>query len=447
MVITASVAALTCLALSTAVAWKIRGASTLSRSGGYYVAGMFCLMLSALVALIPIPADIWLQLPGRSPYADVVATLRRSPFDISSLQLSMDPIGTSFASLSLIAAFAVGLATLLLPRSLLLKLLGALVTLVVAQAALGILQLAFGTPSFMGYDIAVGSTRATGSFVNKNHYATLLAMALPLLIFRAAGKYSFFENKEAPSSLSNVWWGAATALVAAALVASLSRAGSAAGFFVAFIATLLCVFRKQATTRQRVGLLIIAALAFALASASSLKLLIDSLQGAAFADSADGRRALFRLSLIGTKAFFPLGSGLGSYSIACQRFQSDGVAGYVEHAHNDYVELVFETGILGIAALACFAIAAATAGARLWRTLRFDQQHLSPAIACWLGAAAYAIHAWFDFPAHIPGLTIVGSLLFSASMNESLLKSHERTRRLAPRPPEGTATLTAQTTA
>lgn len=432
VIICASAMALVCLALSAVIAWRSSTKVQLSLGSGLYVLAMLCLLASAVMALVPLPLDVWLSMSGRSAYEDVVATLRQEPFEVSSLQLSIDPIGTSFATLSLIVAFAVGLATLLLPASMLLKLLGTVVSLAVAEAALGILQLAFGTPSFMGYDVAVGGTRATGTFINKNHYATLLAMALPLLVFRATGQYSFFRQNGVPSSLSNVWWGTATALVLVALIASLSRAGGAAGFSVAVLATLLCIFRKQATTSQRLGPMIIAALALAMASGSSLKLFLDSLQGAAFAESADGRRVLFHLSLAGVKAFFPLGSGLGSYSIAFQRFQPEEVAGYVEHVHNDYVELLFEAGILGALALACFAMAAAAAGLRLWKTLDIRQQPLSPAIACWLGAAAFAIHAWFDFPAHIPGLIIVVSLLFGACMNESLLKSHDRSHRKPP---------------
>ena len=411
-----------------------------------YVAAMSFIAISAALAQIPLQADFWLSLPGRAAYAGVITVLQQPPLDVASLPLSIDPLGTSFASLSLIVAFAVCLATMLLPSALLLKLLGVFVVIAVVQAVMGLLQLVFGTPSFMGYSISSVARGAAGTFINKNHFATLLAMALPLLIFRATGQFTFFRQHEAPTSLSNVWWGAATATVTAALVASLSRAGGAAGFSVALLAILLCVFRKQATTKQRLGLLVGGAVAFALVSGTSLKLLMDSLQRTAFAESAEGRLQLLRFSVVGLKAFFPLGAGLGSYAIAAQRFQPETVAGYVEHVHNDYVELIFETGILGIAALTCFAAAAVAAGLRLWKTLSSDQQPLSPAIACWLGAAAFAVHAWFDFPAHIPGLIIVVSLLFGASMNESLLKLHERMRRLPPRLPDVTISGTTEST-
>ena len=444
IVICATIMALICLGLSALIAWKSVRGQIFRLGGSLYVAAMSCIAISALLALIPLPPDFWLVLPGRSAYAAVTAMLQQPPLDISSLPLSIDPLGTSFASLLLIVAFAVCLATMLLRSSLLLKLLGALAVMAIVQAAIGLLQLVFGTPSLTGYSMSAVTRGTSGTFINKNHFATLLAMALPLLVFRATGQFTFFRQHEAPTSLSNVWWGAATAMVTAAMVASLSRAGGAAGFSVALLAILLCVFRKQATTKQRLGLLVGGGMAFALVSGTSLKLLLDSLQGSAFAESAEGRLQLLRFSVVGLKAFFPLGAGLGSYSIAAQRFQPESVAGYVEHVHNDYVELIFETGAFGVAALLCFAAAAVAAGLRLRKTLSSDQQPLSPAIACWLGAAAFAIHAWFDFPAHIPGLVIVVSLLFGASMNELLLKSHEKTRRLPPRLPDVTISGTTQ---
>lgn len=416
--------ALVCLVLAAVVAWSSSRRLPITVGNALYVCAMLVLVVIGLAALVPLSPETWLALPGRAPYADVVAALQQPPISVSSLSLSFDPVGASFATLSLLVALSAGMAAMLLPAPLLLSVLALFVGIAIAQACLGLLQLVFGTPSFLAYDAAVGSNRATGTFVNKNHYATLLAMALPLLVFKTAGQFNFSQRATTRSPLSSIWWGVATATVAAALVASLSRAGSAAGFSVAVLGTLLCGIRKHATTRQRFGLLGIAVLAFALASTSSLSLLLDSLQGAAFADGAEGRKALVRLSLIGANSFFPIGSGLGSFSIAFQRFQTDGLTGFIEHVHNDYVELLFEAGVLGYVVLIFLAISAVASGLRLWRS-QSETQPLSPAIACWLGALAFAIHAWFDFPSHIPGLTIVVSLLFGASMNNTFVKHAE----------------------
>ena len=76
---------------------------------------------------------------------------------------------------------------------------------------------------------------------------------------------------------------------------------------------------------------------------------------------------------------------------------------------------MFELGAAGVAVLMGLALAAALAGASLLRA-----RTLSPAVGCYLGAVAFAIHAWFDFPAHIPGVAITVCMLFAFSMNPAL---------------------------
>jgi uncharacterized membrane protein len=48
-------------------------------------------------------------------------------------------------------------------------------------------------------------------------------------------------------------------------------------------------------------------------------------------------------------AFWPFGSGLGSYASVFPAFQPPGVHGFIEHAHNDYVQLLMECGLLAVA--------------------------------------------------------------------------------------------------
>ena len=122
----------------------------------------------------------------------------------------------------------------------------------------------------------------------------------------------------------------------------------------------------------------------------------------------------------GIVEFFPLGAGLGSYAIAFQRFQTPNLLGFVEYAHNDYLQLLFELGALGAVVLVLLLLAAVLSGRTLWR-FRVRGERLSPALACYLGAFAFAIHAWFDFPAHIPAIAILATLLFTASTNLALV--------------------------
>lgn len=385
-----------------------------------YGAALLLLLLTGMIGLTSVSSDLWLRLPGRADYGNVVALLTRPEFAVDRLALSVDPYGTKRALLALVPCVAIVIASNLLSRRSLLRVLGVLAVLATFEALVGLFQLGFRGASAFVLEYA-GHNRASGTFVNKNHYATLLAMALPLLIFRAAGQFSFFSHRHNASALSNTWWGVAAAFVAAALVASLSRAGVLAGGIVTAAAILLCVLQQQSRSRRVLAfVLALVALTVALAAMTGLEQLLKSVTNGGLGDGASTRSLMNAHTWNGITTFFPLGAGLGSYSIAFQRFQTPQLLGFIEYAHNDYLQLIFETGLTGIVILALLAVATGLAARTLWQT-RVPDERLSPALPCFLGALAFAIHAWFDFPSHIPGTAIVATLLFAASMNAELI--------------------------
>ena len=388
----------------------------------FLVAALLLLLCTGVFFLLPVATSSWLQLPGRAAYSGVVALLSQPDFAVTSLPLSVDPTGTKRALLALAPCLVIALATCFLARRSFLRLLGLFAVLATLEALIGLFQIGFRGASSLFILDYVGHARASGTFVNKNHYATFLAMALPLLVFRASGQYSFFAHRNDTSALSNVWWGVAAAFVAAALVASLSRAGVLAGGVTTAVALGLCATRQQWRSR-RIAVLVVAALALlaiGLASVAGLGPLMRSVSGGGFGEGASSRMLMNSHTWAGVAEFFPLGAGLGSYSIAFQRFQTPQLLGFVEYAHNDYFQLLFETGAAGVIVLLLLLISAFLAGRALWRA-RSKNERLPAALACYLGAAAFAIHAWFDFPSHIPATAMVATLLFAASMSAELL--------------------------
>ena len=404
-------------------AWS-RVKLTVTYSFVAFAGSLLLILAMGVLGLVAIDAQAWLQLPGHDFYKPALAVLKQQDIDASSIAISLDPSSTVRALLAAVTACAVALAAYLLPRALALKVLGGMLVLTLFQAVLGIAQFALGSPEFLVQDAAY-ATRAIGTFVNKNHFATLMAMSLPLMLMRASGQVVFFRSTSQPTSLSNVWWGFATVIVAVALMASLSKAGSTAGFAVALVTIAMCAWSAPSQSR-RLAFVGIALLALLMASASSLDRLLASMTGSAFAESVAGRQWLNENTFTAAKQFWPLGAGLGAYSIAFQRFQTPDFVGFVEHAHNDYAQIVFELGAVGLVILIGLALAAVLAGLCLLRT-----RTLSPAVGCYLGAFAFAIHAWFDFPAHIPGVAIIVCMLFAFSMNPALadLKAHQRHSR------------------
>ena len=390
----------------------------------FFTGALLMLLAVGALGLLPVSTATWLSLPGREIYRSVLTALAQPEFDVHSLPLSIDATSTRRALLALAPCIAISIAVPLLTRRSLLRLLGAFSLLVAAEALLGLFQLGFRGASLFVLEYA-GHNRASGTFVNKNHYANLLSMSLPLLIFRAAGQFSFFSSGE-PGALSNAWWGVVTAFVAAALVASLSRAGVLAGGIAAALAIAACPVRQHLHSRKVLfAALAMAALALGLALMTGLGPLLKSVTQGGLSDGASSRSLMNAHTWTGIAAFFPVGAGLGSYAVAFQRFQTPSLLGFVEYAHNDYLQLLFETGLAGVVILALLAMAAVSVGRNLWRSYDAEAPR-SPALACYLGALAFAIHACFDFPAHIPAIAIIATLLFSASMNVSLAEKAQR---------------------
>jgi O-antigen ligase len=108
--------------------------------------------------------------------------------------------------------------------------------------------------------------------------------------------------------------------------------------------------------------------------------------------------------------FLPFGSGLGTFADVFQRYQGEGLVGFVDHAHNDYAEAFVELGMAGIAAI--FLVAVAVAG----RWTAIARGELSRSLGTLQVAAGFSVlalagHGLFDFNLHIPANALYFSFL------------------------------------
>jgi len=394
-----------------------------SRAAVTVLVALLVIALCGAVGQVSLPAQWWATLPGRDGYQVVMDWLTVVSQQSQRYPISIDANRAALASLVAVAAIACLSIAHQLPVPLALRVLALLACLAVAEAVLGLLQLALGSPSFLAYGAAVGNHRATGTFVNKNHYATLLAMILPLLIMRSAGQLQFGSPGRRSAALADTWWAVATAVVAAALVSSLSRAGVAAASVPALLTIVLCA-RNRRTKRARVTLVVMATFAVVMSALSGFGLLLKTLAGPEFIDSMSGRNLIYSTTWQAARELFPVGGGLGSFALGFQRYQPASLSGYLEYAHNDYVQLLFELGAVGIVVLALLGSAAALTVASLARAGRTSPTAwTSPAAACALGCLAFAIHAWFDFPSHIPAVAWTACVLAGFATRTDLLRS------------------------
>jgi hypothetical protein len=205
-------------------------------------AGVWVLALSplwvALVQLIPLPVSVWAALPGHAPYVEALAVAQAPAAAFRPLSLTPDiTLVSVLAGLPLSAAFLLAFYSSFRQIGLLVH---ALVGLAVAQAVLGLLQM--GPFPGLSFGSAIGG-RAIGTFANPNHFASYIAMTLPLaiLLLRPAMVSARGTMRGGPRGgrPMGALWGVALFLLLAAVLASGSRGGTVTCLVVTLLAVLL----------------------------------------------------------------------------------------------------------------------------------------------------------------------------------------------------------------
>jgi len=186
------------------------------------------------------------------------------------------------------------------------------------------------------------------------------------------------------------------------------------------VATLLAVLlvpqRRRRWREHRWGLAAAAALMVLVALAVG----VDALM-ARFEDDKSGYLAGDRWHMVtaawhAALVFWPFGSGLGSFAAVFPAFHPVGVRGFVEHAHNDYVQLLMEGGLLVVLFASLAIVLIVRQIAVLAR--RANYAGLNPAdlqqASCSLGLVALLLHSWVDFNLRIPANAMLAAFLFGA---------------------------------
>jgi O-antigen ligase len=236
-----------------------------------------------------------------------------------------------------------------------------------------------------------------GPYVDRDHYAGLMEMVTPVsacyVISRPKG--------DVPKSL--LWFGVLVPLVSLLLTGS--RAGIISLLAEAAILSWILIRRNPlASGRKRVaaaglGLVAVAALFFALVPTFILTK-IGTINNYVPAASA-GRPVVWKNSLRIVRDHLWVGTGMGSFGTAYPSYQTETTDLVTEHAHNDYIEALTETGLLGgtliLAAVVLFiSVTYGTLVNPLAQPRGWLQ--LGAAIACY----GLAIHSLADFNLRIP---------------------------------------------
>jgi len=225
-----------------------------------------------------------------------------------------------------------------------------------------------------------------GPFVNRNHFAGFIGMIIPLTLGLAITKHSR-EKK--------ILYGFLAVIMAVALFFSLSRGGIVSFFSgMALFGLLLVASRLQQKKVWVIGIFIIALLTYL------VWLGMDPImQRFTQTDiTKEQRLIVWSTTLTAAKDFWLTGSGLGTFLNIFPLYAPASVQGSIyDHAHNDYLEFLLETGLGGCMLLVCFT------GLLLWYAFRstFEDSSGIMLMAALASAMSIAVHSIFDFNLHI----------------------------------------------
>jgi O-antigen ligase len=251
-----------------------------------------------------------------------------------------------------------------------------------------------------------GATRATGTYVNPNHLAGLLEMALPfefMLIAAAATRLKRSESESMRNPLSLVPPVACCALIFAALLYTLSRTGFAAAMAGLAVLAGLRFFSGGRNRGRTLAALAIPAAFVLIVFFSVPGQLLDRLASTGGLDVApDVRIQIWKETLRLIEDYPVVGSGLGTYASAMQKYRISSMPlNLVDYAHSDYLQLLAEWGLIGFLPALGFAILVLSRAFR-GATASHRSDHRALSAACFAALVALAIHSFTDFNLYIP---------------------------------------------
>lgn len=376
------------------IAWALleRGEEGLSRPAKQLLAIAVLAVLLVLIQLVPLPATVWAGLPGREFVARGFELLGVAP---SAMPISLSPYDSLATLVALLPPLGMLAATLILRAYSTIWLATALIAGAIAGVLLGILQVSSPFPEQSPWYIYRISNFgvATGFFANSNHMASLLLVTIPFLA--AAGATLRGQTKDVrlrSAGLAVASSGLVLAILG--LILNQSLAGYGLGVPVV-LASLLILF---GVSKRWAGA---ALLVIGLAGVAAIALLWTSPIGNPLDDfgastSVTSRRHIAAKSLDLASELAPVGSGLGTYPKLYQQKEDPAEVDrfYVNHAHNDYLELAVETGLPGILLILVFLFWWGRAVAGMLRSPASDQFALAGAVA----SAATLMHSMVDYP-------------------------------------------------
>ena len=289
-----------------------------------YGAGLLALTtLMVLIQLIPLPVS----------FIEIFRPEALLPFNSSgSLQLAIGTISLSAsrtleAGIFVIVPLLFFTALVSMPNGTAISLLPFFMIGLCCNLVAAGLQYSFSGNTNLGN--LIGFEVMVGMFANRNHFTTLLLSSIPLLVY-----FGIFQGRLLVSAIL-------ISFIFLILLATGSRAGILIGLSLIIFSVVLLLWRRHLSL---LALVIIFVVILTFIYAASLNVEMRDL------DPDFGRLEFAKTTLLALKQNWVLGTGLGTFDLVYPYYENSSMifAEYVNHAHNDFLEVALEAGVLGI---------------------------------------------------------------------------------------------------
>jgi hypothetical protein len=429
-------AAVACASCSLAICHS-RAANRVSRGLTWALAAV---ALAIVLQLIPLPTSALTAVSPRTAalLRELNPTFAAGLVHTHPLSIWPASTGVALALYLTLAIWLVGLVPLFSVTGSR-RFIEALTGLGVIVALVGIIQKPLYSGAIYGvWPLPLGR-EPFGPFVNRNHFAGWMVMVLPLTLALLVGGINRSRAKAGSGWRNTVLWcstpeasrlalvAAAATVMALSLVLTMSRSGMTA-FVVSIVMTGWFVLRAFESRTRRVG------------AAVCLFLLVAAVVGWAGPDvianrfsTADwgefnNRRGAWIDALSVARDFAVAGTGVNTYWAAALFYQRHELTHYFAQAHNDYLQLIAEGGLL-------LALPAAICGVIFLRDVWRAMGERRGSTAWWLRAGAVtslvamALQESVEFSLQMPGNAALFAVVCAIALHRPVANDSGEWRR------------------
>ncbi|MBF0136495.1 MAG: O-antigen ligase family protein [Magnetococcus sp. DMHC-1] len=297
----------------------------------------------------------------------------------------------------------------------------------------GIFQAVFGLfVYFTGFDISWWVPESKGSvhgtYVNRNHFAGLLEMAIPLGFGLLLG---WMRSSESQRSFreSLIWAlqkissrnGVVSSLLVLmflALFLSTSRGGNMALLVSLLLVVILAQFRRRKSNREKRLIIPILILSLIAGGGMGIGILTERFKGSFMEQSGRLEVHAGTVEMIGHYPIF--GAGSGTFKYIFPIYRTEKIQKFNDHAHNDYLEILAAQGLLGFGLLGAAFISC------WWTMVRRYLRRRDPfargiLFASLAGTLSLSLHGLVDFNFQIPANAYFFWILLAMGLQASII--------------------------